>query len=262
MNRRKFMTGSAIALVATGGLGTSRRLCAQGTGMNPAVYNSGSTLFAVATGNAFYGTPTAQDWINVQNNLSLAYADWTANGTDSQMQSYYNSLNPASVVAANMNQSVLLQNAQLVQPQMNLANIQTALTFLSTVTQSQLEEVISMIQQAGIAYYINVANMAAGSLSHFLTNSSTSSLVTSALLKPTPDITTPHPIKPPSRPGYNCATDGALILGAGIAFATLTVMTLGFVDVLAGAAWSSIALWGGLGTTGWGVGHVISGCNF
>ena len=42
----------------------------------------------------------------------------------------------------------------------------------------------------------------------------------------------------PAEPGpnYSCATDGALIFGAGIAFAVLTIMTMGGDAVLIGPA--------------------------
>jgi hypothetical protein len=48
---------------------------------------------------------------------------------------------------------------------------------------------------------------------------------------------------PPSGPGYNCAVDGAAIFAAGLAFATLSVMSLGSFDILAGGAWAGIAAW-------------------
>lgn len=61
--------------------------------------------------------------------------------------------------------------------------------------------------------------------------------------------------------GWNCQKDGATLFFLGLAFATLTVMTMGSGAVLVGAAWAGIATYGGLTTTGWGIGHVMN-CGF
>jgi hypothetical protein len=61
--------------------------------------------------------------------------------------------------------------------------------------------------------------------------------------------------------GWNCQTDGASLFFLGLAFATLTVMTMGSDAILVGAAWAGISTYGGLATTGWGIGHVMN-CGF
>ena len=73
MNRRAVFVsgGSAAALVATGGLGTSRKAF----GQSPSPYNSSSVAAAITTGKTLNGTATGSDWAMLQNSLVGCYND-------------------------------------------------------------------------------------------------------------------------------------------------------------------------------------------
>ncbi len=61
--------------------------------------------------------------------------------------------------------------------------------------------------------------------------------------------------------GWSCKKDGGAIFLLGLIFTSLAIMTAGAEPILVGAAWAGIGYYGGLATTGWGIGHVL-GCGF
>jgi hypothetical protein len=261
MNRRAFMAAGTSTLVAsTVGIGSSRRASAQ-SGPNTALYSACAAAHAIASGNLYYGTPTASDWTTIQNTLNGVYGDWTANGLDAQVNGALSRISPSSVTSANMNQAQILATIQMYQPAFTAAQVQQLLTYVAAPGASNVSSIMENMQAFGTSYYINQLSVQAGKVAAVIQNG------TAAVERPLSVVPSFKPTNPPTNPGpggakYNCATDGALIFAAGIAFAVLTVMTAGTDAVLIGGAWGSIAAWGGLGTTGWGAGHVIAGCGF
>lgn len=271
MNRRSFLSGtsSAAVVAASGGivLLSPRRSVAQSSA--PSCYAASSSAHAIAAGNGAVGTQSGNDWTNIGNSISSALSEWQASGRDATISSLCNQYSPSSISSSALPQNQILQYLQNFQPSYTAAMVQQALGFLDSQTDAQKQTVLNNMQTQGMSYYINMligqSPKVAGAVNAGPSSSSPSPSAmrwqSAGSIDPmVARITQPPPTE--GNGGYNCATDGALIFAAGIAFATLTVMTLGSVDVLAGAAWGAITLWGGLGTTGWGVGHALAGCSF
>jgi hypothetical protein len=260
MNRRTFLTsaGSSAAVAATLGLGR-RRLIAQSSGSNPSVYSAATAAHAIASGNGLVTGANPSDWTTVGNTLQSVLSDWSTNNLDAQFIAALSGVSASMVTSANLPQQSILQQIQMFQPAFTLADVQNSLSFVDA-QEASIPTVLSTLQQNGLSHYINIALSQSGLVATALSNTggSANAMVTRPLLN--------RPFQPPSNPpgggGYNCATDGALIFAAGLAFATLTVMTLGTAPVLVGAAWGAIAGFGGLASIGWGVGHVVAGCGF
>jgi hypothetical protein len=247
-------------VASTVGIGSARRAFAQ-SGPNTALYSACAGAHAIASGNLYYGTPTAGDWTTIQSTLNGVYDDWTANGLDAQVNGALSRISPSSVTSANMSQAAILANIRMYQPAFTAAQAQQLLTYVTTPGASNVSSIMEDMQAFGTSYYINLLSVQAGKVAAVIANG------TAAVERPLSVQPNFKPTNPPTNPGpgndkYNCATDGALILAAGLAFAVITVMTLGTDAVLVGGAWGAIGLWGGLGTTGWGAGHVIAGCGF
>lgn len=274
MNRRKFLFSAGTAsMAATMGIG-ARRLFAQNA-PDPNIYNASIAAHAIAAGNGLYVGTSSGDWGAVMSTLNNCATEWASNGRDGGVAAAMANISPTMITSSALDQTTILQNLQVYQPQFLMSDLQAVLSFIDT-NQALVPQVLATMQQGQFSSYItgmagqakifsfDLARMAASGGGNSI--SAVGSMMPGGL----------RPIIPPSKMslpsngpgdqggggGYNCATDGALIFAAGIAFATLSVMTLGSVDVLAGAAWAGIALWGGIGTTGWGAAHVISGCGF
>lgn len=188
-------------------------------------------------------------------------SDWTQNGHDAILAPYWSQLDPSTITSNNLNKAAILSQSQMYQPSMTMDDVNQLLSYIDLAPVSQKQAIIGECAQYGVSVYISgsidpLTNIMTA-LYNYQTPPSSSSM---ALRQNAAGERAMLPLPPDS--GYNCSTDGALIFAAGLAFATLSIMTAGSVDVLAGAAWGAIAFWGGTATTAWGAGHAIAGCGF
>ncbi len=270
MNRRAFITSAGVTAAATtGSIVFARRATAQSSGPNTNLYVSSGAAHSIATGNSFYGSPSGSDWNNAGNSLQPVLSDWLANGLDSHVAAYVGGVNPASVKSTNMNMPLLLQSIQQFQPAFQMADLQNALSGIDASPASTVSSVISTIQQQGMSSYINSTIQQAPPLANAVSakysgGGSSGSTPQNQLRRGmvNPNVARIEQPPPSDGGGYNCAADGMAVAAATIAFAVLTVMTMGADAVLVGAAWGAIATWGGLGTAAWGTGHYMVGCGF
>jgi len=259
-NRRAFIisAGTTAGVAATMGLGT-RKMFGQANPPNPTLYNALIAAHAIAAGNLFYATPSANDWWTVNNAATACANEWLSNGRDAGVQSAASKITPSDIITANLNTTLILSTIQAYQSKFTAANVAQSVAFVndnSAMVPSVLEQMVS----GGMTPQLTTIMQQSARIAEGLANGTIPAVASRF---------SAHPAYKPSNPpggggggGYNCAVDGAAIFAAGLAFATLSVMSLGSFDLLAGAAWAGIAAWGGLGTTGWGVGHVIAGCGF
>jgi hypothetical protein len=159
------------------------------------------------------------------------------------------SISTSMVHSGALDQNSILQGVRPYQPAFQPADVALSLSPIDQ-NQAMLPTVSQYMQQIGISYYLNVAISQANKIGNAIRASGGAVVVANAL-RPVEGVVQPDRLPPGGPPGYgsgrggyNCAVDGAAIFAAGLAFATLSVMTLGAVDVLAGAAWAGIALWG------------------
>ena len=246
-------------MVATGGLGlSSRKLFAQAA-PNQSLYDAANAAHSIANAHAFYNVPTSADWLTVMHTMDSCIAEWKGASRDAGVQAAMPRVSASMITPASIDQATTLQQIQMYQPSYTIADLQLTLQHLNdgaTVT-----EVIAGLQANGLSYYMDIAYREAS----LIAGDIESGVIPARAIHASPNMR--PPAQPPGGGGgggsrYTCQTDGALVLAAGTAFAVLSVMTMGSVDVLAGAAWGGFAIWGGLGTSAWGAGHFIAGCGF
>jgi hypothetical protein len=125
LDRRKFITGSSLALVATGGLGSSKRAFAQSPGINTQPYSAVTAASAIAVGNTYCSTPTGNEWNTVNTTFQGILNDWTANGYDAQLQPYYANIAASQISLSNpnLNLNAMLSYIQQFQPAFTMTNL-------------------------------------------------------------------------------------------------------------------------------------------
>ena len=245
------------------GLGT-RRMSSQSNSPNPTPYNALTAAHAIAVGNKFYATAHANDWWTVNNAAQACLSEWVNNDRDAGVKDAAWRVSAAQITAANLDVNSILATMQAYQANFTTSDVQLSLAFIDR-NAFMVPSVLATLQQNGMSYYLNVIVQQSAKVAQGLSNGTMSPTAlrmdTHAAYGPRP-LVRPPPIPPGGRSSYSCATDGALIFAAGLAFLTISVMTGGGFDVLAGAAWAGIGSWGSMGVAGWGVGHYVSGCGF
>ena len=261
MNRRTFL--SSAGMVTAGAAATNlvmpRRLAAQSSGPSSTVYAASKSSANLTTANTYYNPNSASYWYDSANALHSAMNDWIAGGYDAQLKPFYGSIGPSQINSGAVNQQQALANIQVYQPAFQLPDLQNALSFLDSQSAARKSYVIGQCAQNGLSSFMQSGIDKMNTLAAYL-------------MQVQPQIRAPRPalaqrIEQPPPPdggggGWSCEEDGAAIFMAGIAFFTLSVMTSGAFDVLAGAAWAGIGDWGTGLTIGYGAGHYISGCRF
>ncbi len=260
VNRRMFLSaGTTAAVAGTVGLCTSRKSLAQQPGPNPNVYAAASAAHCIASGAGFYSSPTAHQWTTIGNTMQSVLNDWQLNQLDAQVRPAAYRVSPSMVKSSNINQQAILQQIQLFEPAFQLSDVQQSLSFIDNASQSQIQSVITVLQQQGLAPYlqscISQSSLIAAQLPGTTTNAQ------GIIPGFSSDAARAEPPPPNEGGGYNCQTDGALVWTAGVAFGVLTVMT-GGTDILVMGFWGGFVYWGGTATVAWGAGHNIAGCGF
>lgn len=256
MNRRKFLYSSGIALVATGGLGSSRRTLAQGTGLNTSVYNASAAAHAIAAGDYICATPTSSDWNVIGNTLKSVISDWTANSMDTVLQAAFSDVTPDQIASSNLNQEAILANLQVYQPTFTAPQLQNILSFLDAQSLSDKQSVLQSLQQSGLTPFLATLHLQSRNIADSLAGEGggPSGASTSRATR------RPHLLRSAYHAaGTGCSADAAAIEAATIALCVIGVMASGGVFLLAG--WGAVAAWGGVATTAWSIGHTIA-CPF
>ncbi len=184
--------------------------------------------------------------------------DWQLNQLDAQVRPAAYRASPSMVKSSNINQQAILQQIQLFEPAFQLSDVTQSISYIDSMPQAQIQSVLTVMQQQGLAPYlqscISQSRLIAAQLPATASNA-----------QRTIPTTQWRPVAEPPAPtegggGYNCQTDGALLLFAGLAFTTLAVMSAGTAPLLYMGFWGGFALWGGTATGAWSAGHAIAGC--
>jgi hypothetical protein len=276
LDRRKFITGSSLALVATGGLGSSRKAHAQSSGINTSVYNAGTAASAIACGNYEYSVSTYNDWLTLNNTLPAILKDWQANDIDSLLYPLYSEITPAQITGGAFNQTQILESIQQFQPAFTLTNVQNLLAYLNApAVQASIEQTISSLQQGGFAPYITSWMQQ-------------TSLIAQGLGAPCKSNCPGSPV-PPKQASYreqrhagvhfdsavyypsdraalrlasaSCSNVNLVVAAIGVASAVIFLMTLGSATPFLLAGWAAASAWLAVGGTVVGVGNAFR-CNF
>jgi hypothetical protein len=275
MDRRRFLA-TAGALSAHSLLSPSFKAFAQ---QDP--YASLAFANSVAVGNGCHTVARASDWYALQAAFSSVLSDWMANNRDADVKATAGYVDPSWVSSAGINMAAYAGQFQSYQPAVQVGDLQTAAAYIDMKAPSTVPWVLEVFQSDGMEFFLANAVQEAGKIGDALLASGGS--IQANVVKRRPGMKVPY-MRPPQLPpgngdggggkGYTCAVDGAIILTAGIAFATIGFMTggLGFfipalasvawTPVLAGGMWGTIAATGGTAVFGWGIGHAVNGCSF
>jgi hypothetical protein len=184
-------------------------------------------------------------------------ATWKANNLDERLRPNFNRINEGDITPAKMPISWITHTINNCGAPTTQAQVSQAIAGMLAKTvyngQDLKTEVLNNLRAGLASTYIEQSITAANQLA------ARAPAVDSALLserRVRPNVFMYPP--PPEGGGGDdhknaCAWSYLALFGAGLALATITVMTMGTDAILIGAAWSSLLMWGGIGTAGWSV---------
>jgi hypothetical protein len=260
MDRRAFLSISAAASGYAAVEGFAPKLFAQSSvGPDPNLLNGMVSWHAYVGNNVQTGAATQSDWIGLWYNYNDLRNDWIGKNLDAQLIPAIQGV--TSVDLTGLDANAVLQQWQAYNPGAQLSDVQAALGTLGNDPASTAAAV-AFLQTQGVAGLLYQALVSCGRMSQTAVAPTTVAMVPHRL--PPPLRARAHlryaasrPAAPVDDPGsnrlYNCQTDGLIVLGVGLIFATIAVMS--GLGVLAFAFWEGLSLWGGTAATLWGAGH-------
>lgn len=147
----------------------------------------------------------------------------------------------------------LLQQLQIYNPAYSLATLQAALSAIP-MDYGSVDQQLYQMQQAGLSgHYRNIIALCSRLIPSASTSAQTAKIGNTPFRRP-PGDNTDGPGG--GRGGYSCQDDSALILGAGTALTIIALMAGPFGVLAEVGFWGAVTLYGGTGTTAWGLGHL------
>jgi hypothetical protein len=291
VNRRFFLgaSGAVAACVATGGLGSSRKLFAQSVDSD--LLSGAVDYHALVTASAWNGT--LSPWLlthlahvqaNVANSLQSA-------GIDDQIKATMAGVDPASIDLSTIDLSSFTTSVQQYAPNFQLSDAQAMWTMggdlnspdiiTAAITQMQQYGITPTIQQTSVGYGV-LAQMftppADGGLTYLrspwkgrpalVKGGYTTSLPERAIYAPGRNSPILRKVAwqramqpaPSDGGGYSCPADGVAVVGFGTAVTVVTVMC--YLTVIGAPICTvSLLVYAAVAGTVWSLGHAIK-CGF
>jgi len=251
MDRRAFLTSTGGGAAAAAALSMfPTKMYSQSSSPNP-IYTTSNTVGALTTGNTIVSpTTSANNWNAYRNTLVTLASDWQSNNYDSQLAAYYAALTPSVCKTANLDQAQILANVQATYPSVTLAQMQSYWATIDSVSEVDVQMVISNLQGGGMLPYLNGAIQSAASFSQ-----TASTAATTASSRGMSPLSRSIPV--PIEPAPACSR-AAVYTGAALTIAFLTIGVMSGVGVIGMgfAYWGAVAAWGGGATSVFGVGQV------
>jgi len=259
VNRRAFIKKSGVlaGLAGANSLLSTKMLRAE----DSSVYSSATAIHAQTGAATFAGYGDANYWYNARLAIMAIGDEWTASNRDNEFVPALSYVDQSKINSAGVDLTAVLQQYQQFQPSMQMSDVQN----IYRVVDDNQAMIPSVIQGLQNGMWVNFQNAAiiADNIGLLLSGSTTSSANAVTANSLSPDFRPPKDPGPPKGGhAYSCSADTATLFFLGLAFTTIGIMSAGTAPLLYGAAWGGVALWGGVGTTAWGAGHVIAGCPF
>jgi hypothetical protein len=257
MDRRAFLSIGAAASSYAAVQGFAPKLFAQSsTGPDPNLLNDMVSWHAYIGTSALSGTASQSDWIGLLNNYSGVMNDWNNKNLDAQLIPAIQGV--GAVDLTGLDAIAVLQQWQAYNPGAQLSDVQSCLNLLGNDPASTAAAV-AFLQTQGVTGLLSRTMQTCNRMSQIAAAAQPVKMVPHH--RPPPQrahlryavLQRPNQPNAPDSGGYNCQTDGLIVLGVGLIFATIAVMS--GVGVLAFAFWEGLSLWGGTAATLWGAGH-------
>lgn len=268
MNRRSFLSTSAAASIGSiaWATSTSRFAKAQsGTqGPDTNLINSATTAHAIQTANCYAGISPYTDWYNLASVHRSICTDYQNKNLDAIFIPAVQQMSASQFSLNAIDQNAIVAAIQPYQPSFALADVQMLFAALPTDSVS-IQNALIPLQTQGLAPLLSLAGDKAFELGGYIYRATRGTAGGPSNLVMSP-MSTPHPTQPFRKEfggggGYNCKTDGAILVGLGISFAVLAFMAAPEIGILAASFWGPTVTWGGIASGGWIAGHAIA-CGF
>jgi len=293
MDRRAFLSSAgAAAIVATGGLGASRKLYAQSS-YDPNVLDNAVTAHSSVIARSFNGLGQPWDFRTLANAQSSVANTFLQGNFDAQLKSQIANVPASALNPANNDYTGAVQRIQAYAPDFQADDLQYLLNYISndpdsvasTLDNLKQNGLVPTIQASAPVYmqmYHDLVNLGdegmAALRSPFLNRNPKLAKYRQSQEKPKIALATYDPARdkphmeratwqrplmflpPSSGGGYSCAADGMAGLAYGTAIAVVTTMCVLSVigDVL---CLPMLLYWAGTGGAAWGLGHAVK-CGF
>ncbi len=158
MNRRAFFLsgGSAAALVATGGLGTSRKAFAQaGGGLDPSFLQWQTNIVATAFGNIYNNRGTDADPYIITSVCTQMAGYLRDSGADAAMMQSVARINPTAITSTAVDPSILYNALRPATANLQMQDLADLVNHYA-LNPRDIPNVLAGLQQNGIAHYLDL----------------------------------------------------------------------------------------------------------
>lgn len=262
MNRRAFLASAGATCLAS-----TLPLHAQSSGPDQNLVNLAIGTQASSCATSWSGADSVTQWNNLAAIHSSMLSDCLSKNLDVPFMDAAQRVSASQIDTTYINQQQAASEIQAYQPAFPTSTLQQyySLTLQSTAISSALAN----LQTQGLSSFLRAViarcdRMAAYAAQETAANVQPAHLVRARYI-------TPHPTKPPCKPGqkcdpggaggYSCPVDGALSFGLSATFLVIGFLAAPEIGILAASFWGSVGLWGGVGAGTWTAGHVIH-CGF
>ena len=156
MNRRAFLVsgGSTTALLATGGLGTSRKAVAQSSAtFDPTVLEGSAATHAAMIASSFNGMGQPSDLFQLANAQQVAVDTLSGTDFDDRIKALAATTDPNSLNLDNVDYSAIVSGIQMYAPDFTAADLQTAFSWLP-VSPAAIGPALSDLAQNGLLHHV------------------------------------------------------------------------------------------------------------
>jgi len=274
MTRRSFfLTGGAAtaALVATGGLGKSRRLFAQGTpAFDPALVTTATSMNASTVANVFNGYTSSGDFYGSATSQVNVAANFASVGADEAWKQAFATVTPDQVNLGNMNINQFTAQIQIYAPTFQLSDAQQIFQYFYAHPESVAAS-LAALQSGGITPILYQCANGFNNLATIIASVTTTNLASPFGSRPLVNADAvargmkPNNLQPNMRPPqlpphgngghYNCADDALALMGFGVGGATIGVMCL--ISIIGFACAPVVGVMVGVVGGAWSVGHAM-----
>ncbi len=256
VDRRSFLRAVSLTCAGAGSAAVlgpiaQRTALADTTGPNTSLYTAVQNSHAMTSGNSIVGSWNGTDYSSLSNALTLMIQDWVNNGVDGQLRPAWNAMTPSFIDNSKIDLNGALANFQIYNPQVTAAQLQQILNSMGGLTQSDLQGIITTLQQEGMVSFFNQINRYCQSMA---TSLGASASIAYPTFRPVP------PRNPGSRPGW-CGvvpSTTAKVIGTGLSILGylskgVPALGIGALAPFTAEFWGPALAIGGLASFGWGL---------
>lgn len=262
MNRRVFLASAGATCLAS-----TLPLRAQSSGPDPNLINLAIASHASSCANSWSGVDSVTQWNNLAGIHSSMLSDCLSKNLDAPFMDAIRNLSASQINPGVINQQQAASEVQAYQPAFPTSTIQQYYTL--TLQAGAISSSLTGLQTQGLSAFLRTVIARSQRMAFYASQETAANVQSAHLVRA--GYVTPHPTKPPCKPGqkcdpggsggYSCPVDGMLSFGLSSTFLIIGFLAAPEIGILTAPFWGSVGLWGSVGAGAWTAGHVIH-CNF